>query len=90
MILEAIFELVFMLLSIIFAPIQLPGLPSEVQTVVDQVIGYIVGAVDLLGFFLDWNMVKILIPIVIIIVNLDKIWHLIMFILRKIPFLGME
>lgn len=90
MILEAIFELVFMLLSIIFAPIQLPGLPSEVQTIVDQVIGYIVGAVDLLGFFLDWNMVKILIPIVIIIVNLDKIWHLIMFILRKIPFLGME
>ena len=90
MILEAIFELVFMLLSIIFAPIQLPGLPPEVQSIVDQVIGYIVGAVDLLGFFLDWNMVKILIPIVIIIVNLDKIWHLIMFILRKIPFLGME
>lgn len=90
MILEAIFELVFMLLNIIFAPIQLPGLPSEVQTIVDQVIGYIVGAVDLLGFFLDWNMVKILIPIVIIIVNLDKIWHLIMFILRKIPFLGMQ
>ena len=90
MILEAIFELVFMLLSIIFAQIHLPGLPSEVQSIVDQVIGYIVGAVDLLGFFLDWNMVKILIPIVIIIVNLDKIWHLIMFILRKIPFLGMQ
>ena len=48
------------------------------------------GGYNFIAIFIDVNMVKTLIPIVIVIANLDKIWSFIMFILRKIPFIGVE
>ena len=90
MIIKGLFELVFALLQIVFAPINLPGLPEGIQSVLDELQSVLVGALGLFSVFVDLNVVKWLIPIVLVIVNLDKVWRLIMFILRKIPFLGIE
>lgn len=90
MIIKGLFELVFGLLQIVFAPINLPDLPDTIQNVLDRLIDVMKSAVGLFGVFFDMNVVKILIPVVLVIVNLDKVWNLIMFILRKIPFLGIE
>jgi hypothetical protein len=46
--------------------------------------------VNLLGIFVDLNMVKILIPFVIAILNFDRIIKIIIFTIRKIPFIGVE
>ena len=90
MIIKGLFELVFGLLQIVFAPINLPDLPSGIQSIIDQLVSIMVSAVGLFGVFFDLNVVKFLIPVVLVIVNLDRIWNMIMFILRKIPFLGIE
>lgn len=90
MIIKGILELFFSLLQIVFSPISLPPLPVGVSKVLDQCINWIMGGYDLVGVFVDLSMVKALIPIVIVIANLDKIWSFIMFILRKIPFIGVE
>ena len=90
MIIKGLFELVFGLLQIVFAPINLPDLPSGIQSIIDQLVNLMVSAVGLFGVFFDLNVVKFLIPVVLVIVNLDRIWNMIMFILRKIPFLGIE
>lgn len=90
MIIKGLFELVFGLLKIVFAPIDLPDLPDGIQSVLDELIDVLAGAVGLFGIFVDLSVVKWLIPIVLVIANLDKVWSLIMFILRKIPFLGIE
>lgn len=90
MIVKGLFELVFALLKIVFAPIDLPDLPDGIQTVLDELIDVMSGAVGLLGIFVDLSVVKWLIPVVLVIANLDKVWTLLMFILRKIPFLGIE
>lgn len=82
--------MVFGLLKIVFAPINLPQLPDGIQSVLDQLEDVLIGAVGLLGVFIDWSVVKWLIPVVLIVANFDKVWSLIMFILRKIPFLGIE
>lgn len=90
LIIKGLFELVFILLKIVFAPIDLPDLPDGIQTVLDEFIQVMAGAVGLLGVFVDLNVVKWLIPVVLVVANFDKVWKMIMFILRKIPFLGIE
>lgn len=90
MIVKGLLELIFSLLQIVFSPISLPKLPSSVDNLLDQFIDWILGGYSFLCSFVDMNIVKALIPIVIVIANLDKIWSFIMFILRKIPFIGVE
>ncbi len=90
MIIKGLFELVFTLLSIVLTPIQLPQMPDGVQSVFDELLDVVKGSVGLASVFLDFNVVKWLIPVVLVVANFDKVWSMIMFILRKIPFLGIE
>lgn len=90
MIIKGILELFFSLLQIVFSPIALPQLPAKASSYLDQFIDWILGGYNVIGTFIDLGMVKTLIPIVIVIANLDKVWSFIMFILRKIPFIGVE
>lgn len=41
-------------------------------------------------FFLPMDYVKILIPLVLLVVNFEHVYHLIMWVLRKIPVVGIE
>lgn len=90
MIIKGILELFFSLLQIVFSPIALPQLPQKASYYLDQFYNWIMGGYNFIATFIDVSMVKTLIPIVIVIANLDKIWSFIMFILRKIPFIGVE
>lgn len=90
MIVETLFDLIYGLLEIIFSPVSLPSLPNEVQSILDGIVDLMVNSIGLFSVFFDMNVVRVLLPIVIVIVNFEKIWNLIMFILRKIPFLGIE
>ena len=90
MIIKGILELFFSLLQIVFSPIALPQLPAKASAYLDRFIDWILGGYNVIGMFIDLGMVKTLIPIVIVIANLDKVWSFIMFILRKIPFIGVE
>lgn len=90
MIIKGLFELVFTLLQIVFAPVNLPDLPDRIQSVIDEFVSVITGALGIVGLFLDMNVVKLLIPVVLVVANFEKVWSLIMFVLRKIPFLGIE
>ena len=90
MIIKGLFELVYTLLSIVLSPIQLPQMPEGIQNVFDEILDVLTGAVGLASVILDFSVVKWLIPVVLVVANFDKVWSMIMFILRKIPFLGIE
>ena len=78
------------ILELLFGWFSLPDFPSEVQTFVDEFFQAITNVIGIVGIFIDFNMVLILLPIVIAVINLDTAWKVFMFILRKIPFLGIE
>lgn len=90
MIVKSLLQVVFSLLQVIFSPINIPGLPEKVQNIFDEFVNWILSGYTIFSVFVDTSVVKLLIPIVIVIANLDKIWSFIMFILRKIPFIGVE
>ena len=90
MIIKGLLELIFALLKLVFAPVSLPALPSGIQSVLDELVDVLISAVGLFSVFVDLSVVKWLIPVVLVIVNFDKIWRMIMFVLKKIPFLGIQ
>lgn len=90
MILEAVFNLVSGLVRLVFGWINLPDLPGSITSVIDELFALISGSVGIIGIFVDLNMVKILLPVLLIVINFDEVWKFTMFILRKIPFLGID
>lgn len=90
MIIKGLFNLVLSLLQIIFAPINLPDLPSGLQIIFDGLLSAMLSAIGLFEVFVRPSTLQLLIPIVIVLVNFEKLWNGIMFILKKIPFLGIE
>ena len=90
MILESILNLISGLIKLVFGWINLPDMPSSVTSVIDELFVYIRGSMGLLGVFVDLNMVKVFLPVLLIVINFEHVWKFTMFIVRKIPFLGIE
>lgn len=90
MIIKGLFNLVLALMQIIFAPINLPQLPAGIQTIFDTLLTAMLNAVGLFEVFVRPSTLQLLIPIVIVLINFEKLWNGIIFILKKIPFLGIE
>lgn len=90
MIIEGLLNLIIDFLKFIFSAVELPDLPSEVTELLDEFMKVIESGLGILNLFIDWDLLLLLIPVVLIITNFEVIWSLIMFIVRKIPFLGME
>lgn len=88
LILETILNLFKAVLFVVFGWINLPQFPETLTNGIDTVLDLIFGAVNLLGFFIRIETIQIVIPILIILINFDKVYKLTMFILRKIPFLN--
>lgn len=90
MIIELLLNLVFTVLKFAFGWINLPQFPEQLTTNIDSFLGYIFNNLTILGFFIRPVTLTLLIPTLIIVLNFDHIYKFTMWILRKIPFLGMK
>jgi hypothetical protein len=89
-IIETIFNFLMTTLETVFGWVSLPEFPAQLAATVEGFEDLIFGNTQMLSFFVRISTVKILVPLVIVVVNFDKVWKLTMFILRKIPMLGIE
>ncbi len=79
------------LLDIIYSMLGvLPEFSPEITSTVDDIFTLMFSGINLVGIFVDVRMVKILIPLVIGIIHADRIIKLVMFVLKKIPILGIK
>lgn len=90
MILESVFNLFSTAIKLIFGWVSLPDLPPDVQVIIDQVFGYMESGIGFLFLFVDMNLVKVMLPMVIVVANFERVYQLVMYVLRKIPFLGLD
>lgn len=90
MILQAILDLLKNVLFTVFGWINLPNLPQGLLDALDAFLDLIFDNVGVLGFFVRPATIIITIPVVIIILNFDKVYKLTMWILKKIPMLNMK
>lgn len=85
MILKGILDIIFGLLKTLFGWIDLPDMPETITNVIDQVIGYIVDGLPVIWVFFDKQVVTVVLVLVLAIVNFDKIYYFIMWLLKKLP-----
>ncbi len=91
MLVNLLLAVALLLIQAIFALLDvLPNLPDSAVSVINSMFGMMQSGIGIFGLFVDIRMVKILFPIVIAIMNFDKIYWLVMWILKKIPFIDIN
>lgn len=90
MIISALMNALRAILQTLLGFIQIPTFPAEWTSAVDQFLDMLFQNVGLVDLVVPWDVVKLGIPILIAIINMDKIYDSVMWILRKIPALGMS
>lgn len=91
MILEALLTVAVALIHWVFA--LLPNVPDFNITLLEDLTGFvnlIFNNLQLLGFFIDINMLKTMIPLIIIVINLEHVYDLCMWVISKIPILNIR
>lgn len=86
MIVEAILNLVYNLLTLVFSI--LPDLPSfdiGVLSSVSYVINLIFNNTGLLGFFIRVSTIKLFVPLIILALTFEEVYHFAMWIITKLP-----
>ena len=91
MLVEALFTAVTWLIDAILNILDvLPDFPAELVTSVEEFFSLIFDNLSILGFFIPLPTIKILIPLVLLVINFEDVYAFIMWLLRKIPFLGIK
>lgn len=78
--------LVKVLIEFVFA--LLPNIPSFNVKLLDDLTTYINMIFDnlgLLGFFVDVSTIKVIIPLLIIAINFEHIYHFALWVIKKLP-----
>lgn len=92
MLVEILLKLVFGILNLILSVI--PDLPAFDQSIIDGISNYLslilMNGYDLLTLIIRPSTLNITIGVLIIIFSLEPAYHLVMYILKKIPFLNIK
>lgn len=89
-ILNFLWDLLFILIDLLFGWINIPAFPEELKNSINSFLDLIFNNLDFLGFFIRPLTLKIVIPLLIFLFNFKYIYKLVMWIIRKIPFLNMK
>ena len=90
MLIQLILNLLKTLLFSVFSWINLPQFPEGLTNSLNSFIDLIFDNLNLLGFFIRPATITIVIPVLIILINFDKVYKLTMWILKKIPMLNIH
>lgn len=87
MIVKGLFDLIKGLINLVLSIFpNLPDAPQEFQNIIDYVLDLIFeSGASILSLFVHINTIKIIVPILLVIVNFEQIYKMIMWIVKKIP-----
>lgn len=90
MIVESVFNMLFGLVKALFSWVNLPDMPSSVQGFLEFIKTTIINSCRIIGCFCTPSYLWLCITFMIAIFNFERLYHFTMFVLKKIPFLGIE
>lgn len=91
MIIEALFNMIFKLFTSFLSPINIPDLPDDMkQQITSFVDTLITSAAPMIDLVMPYNVVKVLVPIVIVIELAVEVYKLVMWIITKIPMANIQ
>lgn len=91
MIFVSLANALFVIFSTLLGFINIPAFPIEFSTNVNQYIDmFINNGMSLLTFFVPSQIIKIGLPLVIVLIFAEQLYALVIWIIKKIPLLGMS
>lgn len=90
MIVQLLLDLVYGLVNLLTLPIDIPNLPSNVSTVFQTITQYISAGLGILSCYTHLPYLLTLLGIVLAVDIGVHLYHFVMFVLRKIPILGIK
>lgn len=91
MILANLFNILLSSIEVVLSLLpDIPSLPEELLSSAYSFIDLIFDNVGLLGLFIPISTIKVVVPLVLLIVNFDKIYKLTLWVLNKIPKLDID
>jgi len=89
-IIETILNAFKTLLKTLFSWINIPSAGEEFNNAMAYFSDMLEVGKSLIDLFIPWNLVRFGLPLLIVVVNFEHIYHFVMWILKKIPMLGIE
>ena len=90
MIIELLLNVVYTLVDLLTAAIDIPGMPEAVSTLIAEALEYIITGLAILANWTDLGYLLTLYSLVLAVDGGLLLYKLIMWFLRKIPMLGIE
>ena len=90
MLVKLLFQLVIGLLNIVFGWVNFPDMPEAIVSALDTLLNAISSGLSFLWLIVPRELVLVLLPVILVVENFDKLYSVVMWILKKIPFLGMK
>lgn len=91
MIFDALFEVFMWLFDFIIPFLELLPEPPETMTnLVNWLVEFLQSGITCVNYFVDLNYMSGCLVVWLVIASVDKGYHIVMWVLRKIPFLGIE
>lgn len=90
MIIKGLFSLIIGLLNIVFGWVSLPQMPAAVDEAFTTLLSYMSAGMGFVWLIVPREMVLVVVPVVLVLSNFDKLYSVVMWVVKKIPFLGIE
>lgn len=90
MIIKALMTLLYNVFSALTSAIHIPQLPDELHSFISDFMEYLQTGLQILAVYTHLEYLLVLIGIVVLIDAAMLIYHFVMWVLKKIPMLGIE
>ncbi len=89
-IINNLLSFLYFILDFFFGWINLPQMSKELINSIDTYMDLIFDNLSALGFFIRPTTLKILIPLIIFIINFKYIYKIVIWLIRKLPFINIK
>lgn len=90
MIIKSLFDIVSRLILWVLSLINLPDMPDMIVDVLEQLKSYLLQGANILSLFVNWDLLVLLCSTCLIVIIARETYSLLMWVIQKIPFLGIK
>ena len=90
MIIKMILDVIYNVFKLLTTPINIPEMPDEVLTYIDMAFDTISAGAGILANYTPLTYLLVLFGIILVMDVAIALYHFVMWVIKKIPFLGME
>lgn len=76
------------ILSPILDVLNFPAVPAELKSIIDQLFDYMADGMGILNFFCPLSMIRPALAVLVAVWAVEHGYHIVMWVLRKLPFVG--